>query len=437
MRRRFHNRKTTWSLGLLLAALLALSQLPLAAQEPLIYFTPWAGRDGEKERRILSWASEVSGQPVEIINPGSVNAVAEQLLLYRTTGLSVDVVWNHQSTHHQFDRINGWLDLRPFVENDPLVDFEMFAPGALQFFTGPDGRITALPFRWSFTVLNYNKDLFDEAGLGYPDSTWRYEVEFLEAAKRLTRRNADGTVTQWGVVPLRLHEFIWRAWGANLLTPDRTASGLLDPRAVDALQFLRDLYVVHEVAATSTAQWDRGNAGMMFENPVLERNNSNMRWDIAEVPLGPAGVRVTRGAVGAWSIPSWSDKPERAWELIRHLASKEGQIRYLEEGLGGTRFDSIQEFMIDNYDPSKFQVPLHPDTFHNRDVYLQAMQYAVIDTERQLLAEYVPELGFGGNTPLGNTGAITRDAVPVTQILEELSQKINAALRQYPNIFNY
>ena len=422
---------------LVLAALFLILQAVASAQEPLVYMTPWGGMDAEKERRILAWASEVSGKEVEIQYPGGVQGVIEQLLLYRATNIPVDVVWNHQSMHHQFDRLGAWLDLRPFVERDPLVDFNMFAPGALQFFTGPDGRITALPFRWSFTVLNYNIDHFEEAGLAFPDSNWRYEYEFLDAAKRLTRVNGDGTVTQWGVIPLRLHEYIWRAWGVPLLTPDRTASAFTDPRAHDALQFLRDLYVTHGVATANINAWTSGQASMLLEHPALERHDGTLRWDIAEVPLGPSGERVTRGAVGAWSIPTWSKDPDAAWELVRHLASKDGQIRYLEEGLGGTRFDSIREFMIDNFDPNSFQPPLHPEAFGNRHVYLEAMQYAVIDTERQLLAEYVPELGFGNNTPLGITGDITRADRPVSHIIEDLVNKINIALRDHPDLFTY
>ena len=111
-------------------SLLLFSLSSVSAQEALVYMTPWGGMDAEKERRIVSWASEVSGQDVEIQYPGGVQGVIEQLLLYRATDLPADVVWNHQSMHHQFDRLGAWLDLRPFVERDPLVDFNMFAPGS-------------------------------------------------------------------------------------------------------------------------------------------------------------------------------------------------------------------------------------------------------------------------------------------------------------------
>src|SRR5690606_20473382 len=107
------------------------------------YLSPWGGTDAAKETRIVEWAEERSGVDVELIYPGGVQGVIEQLLLYKATGVPVDIVWNHQSMHHQFDRLGAWLDLRPFVERDPLVDFEVFAPGAIDFYTASDGRITA------------------------------------------------------------------------------------------------------------------------------------------------------------------------------------------------------------------------------------------------------------------------------------------------------
>lgn len=414
---------------------LLVSQGAAFASEPLTYISPWGGIDAEKERRIVKWAVEQTGVDVDLLYPGGVGGVIEQLLLLSASNIPVDIVWNHQSMHHQFNELNAWMDLRPFVERDTRVSFDQFAPGALDFFTDADGRITALPFRWSFTVLNYNVDLFDEAGVAYPNATWTLEGEFLEAARRLTRRNADGETVQWGVAPFRLHEYIWRAWGADLLSADKQSAGLDTLEAYNALQFLRDLYLQHEVAARGQGTWQQGTTAMLFEHPALERTPSEIRWDIAEVPVGPSGTRVTRGAVGAWSIPVWSQNPEAAWQVVGELASYEGQLRYLEEGLGGTRFDSIRHFLLEDYDPQKFVTPLHPDSFQNRDVFLQAMAYAHIDRDRQLLSAYIPELAFSGNTPLGDNGDITRPNRPLSHIVEDLTRKINATLAVHPELF--
>ena len=54
----------------------------------------------------------------------------------------------------------------------------------------------AVPFALVNTVLYFNKDMFDAAGIAYPTDDWTWE-EFREAAKKLTiDKNGDGTPDQ-------------------------------------------------------------------------------------------------------------------------------------------------------------------------------------------------------------------------------------------------
>src|SRR3954471_24396754 len=60
------------------------------------------------------------------------------------------------------------------------------------------GKVWGIPFQRSTIVLYWNKEMFKEAGLdpnSAPDS-WR---EMLRYAQKLTKRDASGNVTQWGV----------------------------------------------------------------------------------------------------------------------------------------------------------------------------------------------------------------------------------------------
>ena len=60
------------------------------------------------------------------------------------------------------------------------------------------GKTWGIPFQRSTVVMYWNKDLYKEAGLDpeKPANTW---AEMLEHAKKLTKRDASGNVTQWGV----------------------------------------------------------------------------------------------------------------------------------------------------------------------------------------------------------------------------------------------
>jgi ABC-type sugar transport system, periplasmic component len=48
-----------------------------------------------------------------------------------------------------------------------------------------DGKVYAVPYRQDSWVLFYNKDLFDAAGVEYPDGTWTWD-DYAEAAKTIS-----------------------------------------------------------------------------------------------------------------------------------------------------------------------------------------------------------------------------------------------------------
>src|SRR5690349_9769428 len=60
------------------------------------------------------------------------------------------------------------------------------------------GKVWGIPFQRSTIVLYWNKELFREAGLD-PDKPPQDWNEMLADARKLTKRDASGNVTQWGV----------------------------------------------------------------------------------------------------------------------------------------------------------------------------------------------------------------------------------------------
>jgi multiple sugar transport system substrate-binding protein len=91
------------------------------------------------------------------------------------------------------------LPLDDYIDNDPDVNREMYFPALMDAFKR-DGKLYGISKDWNTQVLYYNKTMFDEAGLSYPDDTWTWD-DFLDAAKNMTvDANDDGIVDQWGFV---------------------------------------------------------------------------------------------------------------------------------------------------------------------------------------------------------------------------------------------
>ncbi|MFI5202629.1 MAG: ABC transporter substrate-binding protein, partial [Candidatus Kapaibacterium sp.] len=95
---------------------------------------------------------------------------------------------------------NYTIPLDSFFHRD-LRDSDFFT----QFFTVwrkgnvPVGPLMAMPAAGGVTALFYNKDLFDKAGVKYPDSTWTY-ADLLNAARKLTNNATDPAKKTWGIL---------------------------------------------------------------------------------------------------------------------------------------------------------------------------------------------------------------------------------------------
>ena len=101
-------------------------------------------------------------------------------------------------------------DMYTLIDEDAIVPFDdlvktpediawlkSFYPGFMEN-SQTGGKTWGIPFQRSTVVLYYNKESFKEAGLdpGKPPTTWK---EMVDYAQKLTKRDASGRVTQWGV----------------------------------------------------------------------------------------------------------------------------------------------------------------------------------------------------------------------------------------------
>lgn len=228
------------------------------------------------------------------------------------------------------------------------VDLGAYYEGVLSVATF-DGDVFAFPVNWVGTVLYFNADAFDAAGLAYPSNDWTWD-EFLAAAQALTiDENGDGEIDQWGHWVYGRYAHI-EPWvfnnGGRLLNEARTRIEL-NAAATEALEFLVGLVQEEGVAPTPASlegirQQDvfpQGLAAMWVDGTWNIANNrtiigDSFRWGIAQVPNGPS----SQGDVGyTWpdmmAIAPTSDQSDLAWEFIRHMT---GEGRTTDLYLGGT-----------------------------------------------------------------------------------------------------
>ena len=118
-------------------------------------------------------------------------------------------LWNTAPTfYYEFVQRGDLENLTPYITRDK-TGLGTFFPNILTDLAVPpgSGNYYALPRNYVVSLLYYNKNAFDKAGIGYPDASWDWN-KLLDVAKRLTIRNADGTVAQFGFVSSPWHTML-------------------------------------------------------------------------------------------------------------------------------------------------------------------------------------------------------------------------------------
>jgi multiple sugar transport system substrate-binding protein len=230
------------------------------------------------------------------------------------------------------------LDLNPYVQRD-LGDQTLndWNPAQLSALTTEDGLRFGLPKYHGALALYFNKDIFDEYGVDYPDDSWDYE-DYL-AAMRLLRKddNSTGETKHWGsamdISWDRIQVHI-NAWGGHIVDPQNARkSRLADKEALAAMEWIRariwDDRVMPsplELGSDSiTEAFQSGKLAMVEDGSWSLKSiltNANFRMGVAPLPAGPAG-RATIATTDGFGIFAGTAHREEAWTLMKFLISEE------------------------------------------------------------------------------------------------------------------
>jgi multiple sugar transport system substrate-binding protein len=264
--------------------------------------------------------------------------LVDQMPVDMQSGTAADV-FQGCCTHFPAWAQQGYLlDLRPFVEADlDQETIDDWDPAQYQALFTRDGQQFGLPKYHGALALYYNKDLFDQYEVDYPDASWNQD-DYLQAMKLLTKdRDRDGQTDLWGSMVdvtwdrIQVHA---NQWGGHFVDPDDPRRSLMgEPPAMAALEWLRarmwddrvmatlpdvnrlgtrEAFVARRLAMVEDGSWALKD--------IL--SNARFRVGVAPLPSGPAR-RATLATTDGFGIYAGTKYPEAAWELMKFLISKE------------------------------------------------------------------------------------------------------------------
>ena len=204
-------------------------------------------------------------------------------------------------------------DMYSLIDEDAIVPFDelvktpddqawlkSFYPAFMEN-SQTGGKTWGIPFQRSTIVLYWNKEAFKEAGLD-PNKAPANWKEMAEYGEKLTKRDAAGKVTQWGVqipssgFPYWLFQGLAIQNGVNLMNAAGTEVYYDKPEVIAALQYWVDLVKKYKVHPEGIVEWGttpkdffERKVAMMWTttgNLTNVKNNAKFDFGVAMLPAG-------------------------------------------------------------------------------------------------------------------------------------------------------
>jgi multiple sugar transport system permease protein/multiple sugar transport system substrate-binding protein len=427
------------------AAVLAYALWPRGGLQPgtkeLVFFAWASNRDFRLLKTLIreEFEPRFPGYRVSVLNAPDVN---EKLKTMVAGGLPPDVMGLDINTLASYADQGVIRDVQAWFEEDVdagRLDPSDYYPVGLEALR-VNGRLHGLPKGFTPYVIYYNQDLFDRAGLPYPQAGWTWE-DLRRAARAITRdEDGDGRTDVFGLGHSHwlqgLAPWIWQNNG-RILNEGRTRCVIDRPEAVEALQFLKDLMaegvaIPDQLSAgiktgTSTiALFEQGKLAMY--GPVgwwmvfyfAKIDPAKVRWDVAPLPVRrPGAAPATAIAETAYCVGTRSPHPRVAWELVKFLSGRTVQRAFMELGVDVPVLRSVAEtpaFLERDRPPRSTRVFL--DAIEHARVMPTTREFQELDAMAKSRLEKVVVLGTSDAAP-----ACAEVAREINRVMERNRQR--------------
>jgi multiple sugar transport system substrate-binding protein len=268
-------------------------------------------------------------------------------------GTSPDVVQSFAADNvGAFCGSGAWVDLKPYMERDGISD-SIFPP-APRAYTQFEGTRCSMPMLADAYGLYYNEAMLKKAGLDGPPKTIS---ELTDYAKKLTVRNADGSLKVVGFNP----SMGWYSntpanmgpmYGGKWTNEDGKSSLSTDPAWAKLLTWqkkLIDWYGYDNLVKFQAGLGDEYSPSNAFEKGRIAMHVDG-EWRTAFIadeapglPYGTAPLPVDDDDPGLYGggyttgsiigIPKRAKHPEQGWALLKFLATDDRAQVALSNGL--------------------------------------------------------------------------------------------------------
>jgi multiple sugar transport system substrate-binding protein len=280
-----------------------------------------------------------------------------------------DIFWMHTNEilkYADYGKIADLTDL--YDDEDPNFYQEHYSEVSLLNIQGSDGRYYGIPKDKDTVCLVYNKEMFDAAGVSYPDESWTWD-DLTEASQKIYDATGKYGYMAYGDDQLGYWNFVYQN-GGYILTEDKTRGGFDQQATIDAMKFYINLQKEdwcpdqNYFAETTPGTAFFSEQGAMFLegdwNLLSEvQNYPDMlgKWDVAVLPKCPNPAsgdgRATISNGLCYATAAEGKNLEIVKDVLKFFGSEEGQRIQGESGAAIPAYEGLEDTwmsVFDNYD---------------------------------------------------------------------------------------
>ena len=256
--------------------------------------------------------------------------------------------------------------------------------------SGSDGRYYGVPKDKDNGVLVYNKEMFDDAGVSYPDDDWTWD-DLVDASQKIYDATGNYGYLAYLDDQLGYWSYVYQN-GGYILSADKTTSGFDQPGGKEAMEFYigmqqeewcPDQNFFTQNGAGATFWSERGAMFMEGSWSLLGaiENNPHMdgKWDIAKLPKAPNPVstpesldqdgRACMSNGLCYATAAHGKHREIAMDVIKFFGTEEAQLIQGRSGAAIPAYLGTEESWREAWDKFDYKI--------NIDCIFEQFDYAI------------------------------------------------------------
>lgn len=277
-----------------------------------------------------------------------------------TGGELPDVFWMHSNVAQMYMENDMLLDLTDRIAASDKVDLNNYYQGIVNLYSS-NGKQYAVPKDIDTIALWYNKTIFDEMGVEYPNDTWTWD-DFAAAAAKLTNEDHWGYAIQPGNNQEGYYNTIY-SMGGYVISDDKKTSGFDDPNTIKAMKLYTDMIAAGSCPSLEVVSETAPNELLCAGKAAMSINGSWMvagyrdneyaaaNCDVAVLPYtNDPSDRVSIYNGLGWAAAANGKNLDAAWSLIEYLGSKEAQLKQAELGVTMSAYEGCSDQWVNCLD---------------------------------------------------------------------------------------